>query len=87
MKFKENLNTFVLYKGTNKCMPKKYKKTNTKDKLKAIVVEKVAQKHGVKPNYVYKITAGDRTNEKIFSDYMNGYELLVNTVNQLVPFN
>jgi len=68
-------------------MPKEFKKNSTKDKIKAIVVEKMAEKHDVNKNYVYKVANGDRKNEGIFSDYMEGYELLLNAVKKLVPFN
>lgn len=45
-------------------------KTRPKDNQRALLVKKVAEKHGVTPRYIYQILNGDRENEEIFADYM-----------------
>ncbi len=77
-----------LYSNTrqNKYTPRNMTKPKHKDNLKAIVVEKVAEKHAVTKDYVYKVVAGTREDEDIFRDFMNGTEVLVNAVKDLVPF-
>lgn len=58
-----------------------------KDPLKTVLVEKIAYKRGVTPDYVYKILRGERNNPEIFEEYMTAREGLVEAVEQLVPFN
>lgn len=71
------------------------RKTKPKDNQRALIVKKVAEKHGVTPAYVYMILSGERDNEEIFADYMELKEnikavlenALLNEVKNLVPFN
>ncbi len=57
------------------------------DKLKSIICEKLATKHGVTSRYIRMVADGDRENEQIFSDFMAAKEKLRDAVEQLVPFN
>jgi predicted transcriptional regulator len=84
----------LLSTGQQKQMyPKKGQKTMAKSNEKALIVKKVAEKHGVTTAYVYAILAGDRTNEAIFTDYMTLKEniddvldnTLINAVNEIIP--
>lgn len=67
-------------------MSKNRKKTIGKDELKPIVVKKVAEKHRVKPNLVYKVLNGTRNNEGVLEDYMEGHNKLLEAVRNLIPF-
>ena len=62
-----------------------------RNKKKSLVVENVAKAHGVQPNYVYKVIAGDRSNESIMSTYVNLMQsvenLLMDAVLQACPFD
>ena len=64
--------------------------TRNKDNKKALIVKKLAEKHGVKPNMVYKVLAGDRNNDEILGDYLEMSEeldnLLLQAVKKAVPF-
>jgi|GEM_PF-4866397 len=41
-----------------------------KDNQKAFIVKKLAAKHGLKTDMIYKILRGDRDNETILTEYM-----------------
>lgn len=61
-------------------------KTVNRDNQKALLVKKLAIKHGVKTDYIYKVLSGDRNDEVIFEDYMKcdeAMELLLH--NLLAP--
>lgn len=70
-------------------------KTIPRDNLRALIVKKIAERHRVTPDYVYKVTDGTRTNEEILSSYMELSETikdvfdndLVNAVKKLIPLN
>lgn len=69
-------------------------KQRTKDNQRALIVKKVAERHGVTPAFVYMVTDGTKQNEAILSDYMETYEKindvfdneLLKAVNKLSPF-
>ncbi len=63
------------------------KKTSKRDKLKAIIAERLASKHRLSKRNIYMIIAGDVENPEIFNEYMDGRERLVNAVAELIPFN
>jgi len=71
------------------------RKQRIKDNQRALIVKKIAERHGVTPAFVYMVTDGTRTNEEILSDYMEMNEKindvlenpLLEAVNKLVPFN
>lgn len=66
-----------------------------KDKEKALIVEKLAEKHHVTKPYVYMVLRDSRVNEKIFADYFEMkealervfYRPLLSSINDLVPFS
>jgi hypothetical protein len=58
-------------------------KTVTRDNQKALLVKKLADKHGVTQDYIYKIIDGSRNNEEIFTDYMQMDEALELMFNNL----
>jgi nanoRNase/pAp phosphatase (c-di-AMP/oligoRNAs hydrolase) len=70
-------------------------KQRTKDNQRALIVKKIAEKHGVSTSFVYMVTNGTRENEAILSDYMESFEKvndvfdndLLKAVNHLLPFN
>lgn len=71
------------------------RKQRTKDNLRALIVKKVAERHGVTPAYVYMVTDGTKTNEEILLSYMELEESvkdvfdnqLLKEVNALAPFD
>lgn len=71
----------------NKYMPNIMTNAKVKDKIKTIVVEKVAEKHRVKTNLVYKVLRLERVNEPIEHDFLIGQEMMLKAVNELFPFN
>lgn len=70
-------------------------KQKKRDNLRALAIQKTAEKHGLSRRGVRMIVDGDRENEDVFRDYMELFEeldtaLLRNMVREfkkLVPFN
>lgn len=57
--------------------------TTKRDAKKAFLVKKVAEKHGVTKDLVYKVLNGDRENEAILTDFMNLKETIDNAIETL----
>ncbi len=71
-------------------MAKTYIKVDRYDKLKSVLVKRLASKHALSEDYIYKILSGDRENDKaeiILEEYMTAREGLLNAVKELIPFN
>jgi len=45
-------------------------KNQQRDNRRALIVEKIAEKHGLKRKTVYAILRGDRKNEAVMDDYI-----------------
>ena len=59
--------------------------------LKALIVKKIAERRGLKPNTIYKILNGDRENEDVMDDYitmtLSVKNALLREVERVVPFD
>lgn len=66
-------------------------KNQQRDNRRALIVEKIAEKHGLKRKTVYAILRGDRNNEDVMDDYitmsMEVENLLLKAVKKAVPFH
>ncbi len=45
-------------------------KPTKRDNQKTLLVKKLAEKHGVTPEYIWMVVDGSRTNESILADYL-----------------
>ncbi len=69
--------------------------TAKRDNQKTLLVKKLAEKHGVSEDYIYKIINGERICETIFADYMKLDEalellftnMLTPCIPQIISFN
>lgn len=65
-------------------------KTIARDSERATRVKKVADLIGVSPRQVYRVLAGDQTNEQVLSAYMalaEGENKILEEVRDLIPFS
>lgn len=66
-------------------------KNRNHNNLKALIVEKIAEKRGLKKNMIYKVLRGDRENEDVMDDYvsmtLSVKNALLQEVERVVPFN
>lgn len=71
-------------------MAKDSNKTRNRDSKRAALVKNVADIHRLSTSMVYKVLAGERNNEDVFSTYMfllQGGNALKEEAKKLVPFN
>lgn len=77
--------------GYLKMIHKYMSKNQVHNNLRALIVEKIAEKRGLKKNMIYKVLRGDRENEDVIDDYvsmtMNVKNALLKEVEGVVPFN
>lgn len=75
------------YKSSRKYMSKNQQHNN----LRALIVEKIAEKRGLKKNTIYRVLNGSRENEDVMDDYvtmsLSVGNALLNEVKRVVPFN
>lgn len=66
-------------------------KNQQRDNQKALIVEKIAEKRGLKRKTVYSILRGDRKNEDVLDDYvsmtLSVKNALLDEVKRVVPFH
>ncbi len=66
-------------------------KNQQRDNRRALIVEKIAEKRGLKRKTVYAILRGDRNNEDVIDDYvtmsMEVENALLKAVKKVVPFH
>lgn len=69
---------------------KSMSKTNTRNNQRALIVEIIAERRGLKPNTIRKVLTGDRNNEDVMEDYVD-LSLKINALKKevvnLVPFH
>ncbi len=66
-------------------------KNQQRDNRRALIVEKIAEKRGLKRKTVYAILRGDRNNEDVIDDYVSMSlsikNALLEEVKRVVPFH